>query len=333
MEAGKNDAAVQAFTRALRGLGTDERNYQVAVLTRAQAHLRKGDHQGAWSDASHVVKSGAADEEMRAVAFMLRGIILLKRNQDEKAMEEFTRAIKTSHQDMALRSDSFAKRGAAYLGFARYDDALSDLNQALRLNPQSAQAYAARAMLYLRLDDIPKARRDAETALKLSPDESAAKTARKVLESLGAAVAERDHVSVPMGSDGHLFVEVRFGERGKPRRFLFDTGATHSLISKDLLEAIKEETIVTKVGEGRVMIADGSMHNVKRYVAKNAYLYNLPLGDVEVHVFANGARKVTSLLGAKSLKNITVAIKPAAGKAEIRRVDSAEGRAGRVESR
>jgi predicted aspartyl protease len=119
-----------------------------------------------------------------------------------------------------------------------------------------------------------------------------------------------------------VFVQVRFGAGGKPRRFLLDTGATQSLISKDLMESIRKETQVTPLGQGRAMTADGATHPVTRYLVKDAFLFNLPLGDIEVVVFSGKQPTYANLLGANSLKQLSISINTASRKAEIRRVDS-----------
>jgi tetratricopeptide (TPR) repeat protein len=248
-------------------------------------------------------------------------MINLRRKRDQRALKDFTWAIKAPHEDVELRAQSFANRGITFMRLREYDRAVSDFNKAIRLNGKSAFAYAGRALAYLRKDDIARARRDAKRALRMDPDDETSKVARKVLASLSVLFSGPDRVSIPIGDHGHIFVQLRFGRDGKPHRFLLDTGATHTLVSKKLLDSIQEETEVKKIGMGKVMTADGSTHLVNRYVAKDAFLFNLPLGDVELHVFAGKRKKSSNLLGARSLKNVSLSIDTAARKAEIRRVD------------
>jgi predicted aspartyl protease len=140
-----------------------------------------------------------------------------------------------------------------------------------------------------------------------------------VLQSLTASYTGPDRVSVPIGDDGHIFVQVRFTKDGKPHRFLLDTGATYSLVSKDLMEKIRQQTQVREIGKGRVMTADGALHTVSRYKVKDVFLYNLPLGEIEVHVFAGKVKTFANLLGARSLKGVSISLDTGVKKAEIRR--------------
>ena len=63
-------------------------------------------------------------------------------------------------------------------------------------------------------------------------------------------------------------------------------------------------------------------HKVTRYKVKTAFLYNLPLGEIEVHVFDGKIKRVTNLLGIRSLGNVAVSIDNASRKAEISRRES-----------
>jgi len=67
------------------------------------------------------------------------------------------------------------------------------------------------------------------------------------------------------------------------------------------------------------MTADGSLHVVSRYKVKDVFLYNLPLGEIEVHVFSGNRKTFANLLGAKSLKGVSISLDTNAKKVEIRR--------------
>jgi hypothetical protein len=110
-----------------------------------------------------------------------------------------------------------------------------------------------------------------------------------------------------------------------------DTGATFTLIDRDLLEEIKRDVQVTEVGKGMVATADGSRHKVTRYKVKTAFLYNLPLGEIEVHVFDGKIKRVTNLLGIRSLGTVAVSIDTSSRKAEISRRDSRNSKEQRLE--
>lgn len=321
LETGDYDHAVRAFSGALKLFDAGDRNAQVVRLARAQAHYRMGQLDLASKDVSAVLGSPGLDGENRAGALQLRGIVNSKRNREEQALYDFTEAIKTRHGDMRLRASSFANRGMTFIALGRVDEAVSDFNKAIELNPNYAFAYAGRGHAYLRKDNIAAARHDTETALSLNPDAETAKIAEKVLKSLSVDFTGSDRVSVPLSEQGHVFVQMRFGKGGVPRRFMLDTGATYTVIGREALESISRETHVQPLGTARVMTADGTLHDVLRYAVKDAYLFNFPLGEIEVLVLGTRRKPGPNLFGARSFKNIAISIDASTGKAEIRRTD------------
>lgn len=319
MQSGKYDEAVQAFSDALEHLAPDEKNAHVTIINRAQAYLHKGQLKDARKDIDRVLQSDASDGETQAQGLIVRGLISNRQGQDARALADFTAAIKVRHDSSSLRSAAFANRGMTHLNMGDADKAVSDLNKAIELDPKDAFAYAARGLAHLRQDRVEAARADGERAMRLNPDKTAAKLAHTILDELSVSATGPQSVSVPMNEQGHIFVQVRFSKRGKAHRFLLDTGATYSLIDSALLKEIQRETSVEAIGKARVKIADGSTLVVTRYKVKMAFLFTMPLGEVEVHVFENQGQKVTNLLGVKSLQNIAVSLDNSDRKAELRR--------------
>jgi tetratricopeptide (TPR) repeat protein len=319
MQSGKHDEAVQAFTDALELLAPDEKNAHVTIINRAQAYLHKGQLKEARKDIDRVLQSEASDGETRAQGLVVRGLIYNRQGQDARALADFTAAIKVPHDSSSLRSAAFANRGMTHLNMGNADKAVSDLNKAIELDPKDAFAYAARGLANLRMDRVEAARADGDRAMRLNPDKTAAKLANTILDELSVSATGPQSVSVPMNEQGHIFVQVRFSKRGKPHRFLLDTGATYSLIDGALLQEIQKEARVEAIGKARVRIADGSTHVVTRYKVNTAFLFTMPLGEVEVHVMENQGQKITNLLGVKSLQNIAVSLDNSERKAELRR--------------
>lgn len=311
--------AIEAFSNALQLLDTDEKNARVVTFARAQAYFEKGDLANASKDLRAILQSQGLEGEMRAAALELRGALHLKSGRDKAALEDLTAAIKTPHENHHLRSTTFANRGIALLNLGEADRAVSDLNKAIELDPKSGFAYAGRGLAHLRRDSIELARRDAEHALMLSSDEPTKTMAEKVLNELAIFAHGPQSLSLPLSNAGHIFVQVRFSKGGKPHRFLLDTGATHSLITRDLLTEISRETEVTEIGKGKVSVADGSMRAITRYRVKTAFLYHLPLGEIEIHVFDKESRGINNLLGTRSLRNIAVSFDNARKTVEITR--------------
>ncbi len=250
----------------------------------------------------------------------------LRQGRGKSALADLTAAIKTAHGNESLRSICFANRGITFINLGRFDEAVSDLNKAVELDPKSSFAYAGRGLAYLRKDRVESARRDAERAMSLNPDKETGKMAERILKELSVSASGPMSVIVPVSQKGHIFVQVRFRKNGTPHRFLLDTGASSSLIGRDLLQEIGHDTPVTKIGKGIVTIADGSVLRVTRYKVKTAFLFNLPLGEIEVQVFDKNIKRLTNLLGMRSLGKVAVSIDNLSRKAEIRRRESTDNK-------
>ncbi len=321
-KAGKNDQAVEGFSKILALLSPNERNAFTVKLARAQAYMNKGDLVKAKKDITEVLTAPKADSETLASAMRLSGMLQLKVQNYRGAVKSFTKAIKTPHENEKLRSACFADRGITFINLDKPDRAISDLNKAIQLNPQSGFAYAARGMAYLRSDRIEAAKQDGERALKLDNGKQTTKMAHQILKELSASASGPLSVSVPLDDRGHLLVQVRFSKKGTPYRFLLDTGATNTLIDESLLKKIASQTEVTRIGRSKARIADGSTIIVTRYKVKTAFLYHLPLGEIEVHVLEKASGKMQNLLGTGSLRHVSVTIDNAKRTAEIRRTDA-----------
>lgn len=311
--------AVEVFTNALSALDPAGHNAHVVTLARAKAYFGNGDIKSALKDINDVVTAQGVEGQLLASALQLRGVVNLRREQEKRALEDLTAAIKTRHEDEPLRALCFATRGMILIRLGNADTAVSDLNKAVELDPKSGYAYAVRGLAHLRQDKIEQAKRDSEQAMRLTPDEQTKKIAEKVIKELSVSASGPASISVPLADDGHLYVLVRFSKQGTLHRFLLDTGATESVVHSDLLEEISRETEVKHMGKRKGRTADGSVHLVTCYRAKTAFLFNLPLGEIEFHVFDKKGKKMTNLLGMNSLRNIAVSIDTAERKAQITR--------------
>lgn len=322
VKTGNFSEAIESYSSALQLLEPDKKNARVVTLARAHAYFDQGKLEDSLQDINSIIQSEDVDPETLVSTLHLRGRLHIRQGQERSALADFTTAIKIPHESQSLRAISFANRGITFINLGKFDNAVSDFNKAIELDPASGYAYAGRGLAYLRLDKIDAARQNAQIALGKKPDEKTRKLAEKITSELSVSASGPLGLEIPIDEDGHLFVQVRFSKKGTPHRFLLDTGATFSLIDSELLSQIEKETEVKQLGKARVRTADGSDHMVTRYSVKKAFLFNLPLGEIEVHVFDKKMPRVTNLLGMRSLQNISVSIDNRGKKAQISRKES-----------
>ncbi len=319
MNAGDHKQAILTFSSILDQIQPHTRNAYTVRFDRAQAYFKEGDLKNAWEDVNTVLRSPQVQGDILAACLNLRAFIHSKRGRERRALTDFTASIKVPHENQSLRARSFANRGITYINLDEPDKAISDFNQAIRLEGDLGFAYAGRGLAHLRADRIERARRDSVKALTLKPEKQARRMAESVLKELSIEASGPLSITVNVNQLGQIFVPVKFSKRGASHRFLLDTGASYSLVTKSLMARISREAKVTKIRHDIVTIADGSKHRVTRYRIRNAFLSNLPLGPIEVHVFESANNRITNLLGTKSLGNIDVYIDNRSGKVRISR--------------
>jgi tetratricopeptide (TPR) repeat protein len=307
LAAGKYEPAIKIFSKVIEMLAGDKKNRLTAFLARSQAFRGKGDIEKAWTDLNLVISDPEVDPETLASGMLLRGTLNMEQGKHGKALQDFTTAINSAQSNYSLKSISLANRGAALLYVGEREKAKMDLDKALGLDSKCGFAYAARGVYYLKEDELELAKRDGEKALTLSSDPETIKIARNILDELSVSSGP-NKISVSMSHTGQIFVHVKFSRNGKPHRFMLDTGATYTLVDRRLLDQIGKETSIQKIGKSQVRLADGSLHTVTRYRLKTAYLYDFPLGEIEVQSFDKGVKGGMNLLGTRSLGKLVVAI-------------------------
>lgn len=314
---GNYDQAIENYTAALDLLNPSDRNVPAARIARAIAYAGKGDVPNAWNDATFVIQSGNGDYKNVVLALHFRGKMSARQRKFDKALEDYTQAIQTPHGDRKLRSRSFTERALMFMDFGQPEKAVTDLDNAITWNLESGHAYLTRCKAYLEMGESGKSRSDCQMALQKGLSGASAQEAKDLLNELSVGPAGPKTVRIPMDQRGHMHVQVRFSARGRPHRFLLDTGATVCLIDKGLLERIKKETRVTEAGKGIAITADGTRRPCTVYHVGQAFLYDLPLGATEVHVYDEPMGRIGNLFGVGAMKNLSVKIDNVKREAEI----------------
>jgi tetratricopeptide (TPR) repeat protein len=108
----------------------------------------------------------------------LRGNAYLQSRDYDHAIADFSEAIRINPQD----AEAFSERGSAYRQEKEDGRAIADYGEAIRLNPQLPGAYYNRGNLHLADKDYDQAIADYDEAIRLSPQFVNALVNRSVAE-------------------------------------------------------------------------------------------------------------------------------------------------------
>ncbi len=95
--------------------------------------------------------------------FLKRGAECLDKGEHDQAIADFTQALKLKPDS----AEAYHQRGLAYGDKGQYDQAIADITKALKLNPKNAEAYFDRAMAYAETGKYDNAWQDVDQAQQL----------------------------------------------------------------------------------------------------------------------------------------------------------------------
>ena len=134
-----------------------------------------------------------------------RGLRRLQNDAYELAIADFTQAIRIDPE----HADAFLGRGIAYRRKGEYDSAITDLDQALRLRPDDADALSARGQAYLGKEVYDSAIADFDEAIAMRPYDENLYVFRGVAHlangATGPAMADFDKAIALSPDEAHLY--------------------------------------------------------------------------------------------------------------------------------
>jgi tetratricopeptide (TPR) repeat protein len=184
---GLQERAIEDFDKAIRLDPQAAKSY----VGRAIAYMTLGREVEAEADVEHAIALGMDGGQVRstieelkretqrqdpsdaAKVYVNSAAYHQRREHWDKALSAFEEALKLDPQSAV----AFAGRAASLLVLGRPQEALNDFDEALRLNPGDAQAHAGRAAAYAYLEEPDKTEQDLARAIELGMDASLARAA------------------------------------------------------------------------------------------------------------------------------------------------------------
>jgi tetratricopeptide (TPR) repeat protein len=112
---------------------------------------------------SALIDSGQQTPETLAIAHLNRGKALDDNGQIDTAIQDYDQAIKNNPQS----AEALYRRGAALEKKGDFDRAITDLDSSLKLDPKNAKAFAARGQAHSRKKEFPLAIADYTQSITL----------------------------------------------------------------------------------------------------------------------------------------------------------------------
>lgn len=103
-----------------------------------------------------------------AIAHYRRGLAAHERGDYDQAIRDYTEAIRINPEN----ADAYYSRGFAYHRKGDYDEEIRDYDQAILINPNYAKAYDARGLAHHNKGDYARAIQDYNEAIRISPEDA-----------------------------------------------------------------------------------------------------------------------------------------------------------------
>ena len=220
-----------------------------AFCQRAQVHAKLGNPASAVEDIARALQLEPDNREFR----LARGIVRLSAGDGAGAIADFTHLM----QFESDRTRLFLHRGHGYRLLGDLEKAFKDYSNAIAMCDRDAEAFASRAGVAEASGDIEGAIADFQQAAALWLNQGNWEAhKRAIAQAKKAAEASIIRVPIKYRWGGVPIVEVVLNN-GCAFTFdlLLDTGASRTLITKQMAELLK----IVPSGTCQSMIADGSV--------------------------------------------------------------------------
>ena len=152
----------------------------------------------------------AADDKARAKKYFESGEEHFNNSDNDRAIADYDQAIRLDPE----YAEAYSNRGVAYASKRDYDRAIADYDQAIRLDPKDAAAYYNRSLIYSEKRDYDRAITDCDQAIRLAPKFTFAYNVR------GVAYSDKgDYDRAIADYDRALAIDPNYQRAAKNKRF------------------------------------------------------------------------------------------------------------------
>jgi len=134
-----------------------------------------------------IIEAGQESKENQSIIYDIRGEAYREDGKYDRAIQDFDQALRLIPDS----DEAFYHRGEAYLDKKNYDQAIQDFDQTLRLHKDGAGAFLNRGIAYQRKGDLDRAIQDFDHALEIAPQNAVALHGRDVAHQ-GHAASPQD---------------------------------------------------------------------------------------------------------------------------------------------
>ena len=122
----------------------------------------------------------ACGSQREAEEHFSAGVQLQNQERWEEAIAEYDEAIRLDPQN----ADAYSNRGFTYFKLDQFEQAIQDYGEAIRLDPRNPMIYANRAVMYRLVDKNDEAIADLEKVISLTDSPEQAEVAKRLIAQL-----------------------------------------------------------------------------------------------------------------------------------------------------
>ncbi len=204
-------------------------------------HARKGEHDQAIQVFGKVIRNLEQGPKLKpkaaAVSYNNRGSAYYKKGDYDRAIRDFDQAIKLNPNF----AEAYSNRAVVYERKGQHDRAIHNFDRVIKLTPNDAKSYNSRGNLYLVKGDLDQAIHDLNRAIELNPSYAEAYNNRGV-----ACLGKNDYEGAIRNFNKAIELNPSYAEAYNNRSAIYGSKGDYDQAIRDLDKAIESNPSYTK---------------------------------------------------------------------------------------